>query len=160
MSYYQKGLDISGFNITRGVATPSVIKSFKEEVDRQITSLGQDIVALWKRDCTDAQGNMLDQCPWTTLKDAYGNFVSEWKNFYLNSSNLWGSTYDRTESYQDQLRTWRAKFVEQTGQKPTGPEPLKQDHGVSIGSLLGWGLAIAGVAIAGPPIIRAIRNKD
>lgn len=158
MSHYAKGIDVGGFNITKGFATPSRIQAYKDEVDGQISQLGRDLVKAWKADATDDDGNIKGPSRYDDLRNAYAKFINAWKVFYQNSSNLWGSTWDQTEHYQDQLKDWRQKIAS-TGISPTGPEPRKPDTGgISLASMFGWGLAIVGVAVVVPPIIRSFRD--
>lgn len=108
---------------------------------------------------------------WKTYQGSFvhswGEFEREWEAFYTSHQKwrqrMWRGTYDQALDYRTRVKEWRAKFLG-LGGSPSAPAPHIPKEGgplgdVGLGSLLWIAGGIAAVAIAGPPLIGALRKE-
>lgn len=98
---------------------------------------------------------------------SWGEFEREWEGFYNSHQKwhqrMWRGTYDQALDYRKRTKAWREQF-QAMGGTPSAPEPHIPKEGgplgdVGLGSLLWVAGGIAAVAIAAPPVIRALRKE-
>jgi len=99
---------------------------------------------------------------------SWGEFEREWEGFKGGHSKwhqrMWRGSYDQALDYRKRVVQWRQKF-EGLGGTPSAPVPHIPKEGgplgdLSLSSVLWVAGGIAAVAIAGPPLIAALRKDS
>jgi len=134
------------------VATPGHIWDRIKQVDKNITSLGNDIRRyVWGEAqmgidglCVKKQGqDVVRRVPctnprgasWWAFVEEWGRFVWEWKKFIQEHdggpwNRFWGGVYDQTKDYQDRLVSWHERFKAMGGERASGaPDPVRPTKG-------------------------------
>lgn len=109
---------------------------------------------------------------WKTYRGAFvhswGEFEREWEGFYNGHEKwhqrMWRGAYDQALDYRKRAKAWREQF-QAMGGTPSAPEPQIPKEGgplgdgIDLSSILWVAGGIAAVAIAGPPLVSALRRE-
>lgn len=191
------------------VKTPGVIKEEMNITNQDVTAIGRDIRATFRRPWEAELDKALarfkaergrdpgvgkDSDPkaeWATVYGwmqppptaedirwksyqgafvhSFGEFEMEWEGFYNGHSKwhqrMWRGSYDQALDYRKRAKAWREKF-QAMGGTPSAPEPHIPKEGGPLGDgfdlkpILWVAGGIAALALAGPPVIRALRKES
>jgi len=160
---YHRGLygdQVGGFAFWRGLKTPGMIREEVNRINAEVTATGSDLFQELNRkgafppDLKDRPASVLPLARFFEI--AWSPFVQTWGAFVANhqgwTSNIWGDTWDETQTFQAQLDALRQQAKKVGFDLSSTPEIVKQPD-TNIFSGLVW--TILKISLIGGAILLA-----